>query len=171
MELQTIFLARYSLTDHAIDSPSKVDVPLPISSSKTREFDVAWFSIDAVSDISTINVDCPDDWSSTAPILVNIRSAIWIFALLAGIKLPIWDKICINPICLIKQLFPLALGPVSIINFCLLLNEISLDINWLSFNNCSTIGFLPPIIFVLCWSVELVTVSYTHLTLPTILLV
>ena len=153
MVLQIILFARYSLTDHAIDSPSKVDVPLPISSSKTRELDVAWFSIDAVSDISTMNVDCPDDWSSTAPILVNIRSEIWISALLACMKLPIWDKICINPICLIKQLFPLAFGPVNIINFCLLLNRISLDINCLLVNSCSTMGFLPAIIFVFCWAV------------------
>ena len=41
MVLQTICFARYSLTDHAMDNPSKVDVPLPISSSKTREFDVS----------------------------------------------------------------------------------------------------------------------------------
>ena len=32
------FFARYSLTDQAIDRPSKVDV-LTISSSKTRELD------------------------------------------------------------------------------------------------------------------------------------
>ena len=35
------FFARYSLTDQAIESPSKVDVPRPISSSKTSELEVA----------------------------------------------------------------------------------------------------------------------------------
>ena len=141
--MQKISEAIYSLTDQAIDNPSKVDVPRPISSSNTNEFLVAWFNIEAVSAISTMNVDCPVDWSSTAPTLVKILSTTFIIALLAGTKLPIWAKIWMRPICLMKQLLPLAFGPVNTIKFWVSLKIISLGINFFSSNNCSTIGFLP----------------------------
>ena len=36
-------LAKNSLTDHAIDKPSKVEVPRPISSNKTNDLSVALF--------------------------------------------------------------------------------------------------------------------------------
>ena len=43
-----IFCAKNSLTDQAIDKPSKVEVPRPISSNKTNDFSVALFRIKAV---------------------------------------------------------------------------------------------------------------------------
>ena len=47
------------------------------------------FKINAVSFISTIKVDCPNDKSSTAPTRVNILSTIPILAAAHGTKLPI----------------------------------------------------------------------------------
>ena len=64
----------YSATAFAIEIPSKVEVPLPISSRITRLFAVASLSISATSVISTIKVDCPALRSSLAPTLVNILS-------------------------------------------------------------------------------------------------
>ncbi len=79
----------YSITAHAMESPSKVLVPLPISSSISRLFFVALLSIFATSVISTINVLCPDARSSDAPTLVNILSHTPISAYEAGTKEPI----------------------------------------------------------------------------------
>ena len=64
----------------AIEIPSKVDVPLPISSKIIKDFFVALFTILATSLISNINVDCPVSRSSLAPTLVNILSTSPIFA-------------------------------------------------------------------------------------------
>ena len=70
----------YSTTDHAIERPSKVEVPLPISSKINKLFLVALFKIFATSFISTMNVDWPVDKSSEAPTLVKILSTIPILA-------------------------------------------------------------------------------------------
>jgi len=64
------------------------------------------------SHISTIKVLFPDAKSSEAPILVNILSQIDIFALLAGMKLPICAIITIRAVCLIYVDLPAILGPV-----------------------------------------------------------
>ena len=45
------------MTAQAMDNPSKVLVPRPTSSSRTRERSVALSRISAVSFISTMNVD------------------------------------------------------------------------------------------------------------------
>ena len=79
----------YSTTAQAIDSPSKVLVPLPISSKISRLSFVAFLRILATSVISTIKVDCPLARSSEAPTLVNILSQIPMLAEEAGTKLPI----------------------------------------------------------------------------------
>ena len=57
-----------------MEIPSKVEVPLPISSSIINDLFVALFTMLATSLISSINVDCPVRRSSLAPILVNILS-------------------------------------------------------------------------------------------------
>ena len=80
--------AAYSSTARAMLMPSKVEVPLPISSKIIRLLEVALLSIDATSLISTINVDCPAERSSDAPIRVNTLSTIPSSALAAGTKLP-----------------------------------------------------------------------------------
>ena len=64
----------YSNTAHAIDNPSRVLVPLPISSMMIRLLFVAFFKILAVSFISTKNVDWPRARLSDVPIRVNILS-------------------------------------------------------------------------------------------------
>ena len=69
--------------------PSKVDVPLPISSRIRRLLDVAFRKIFATSFISTMNVDCPLARSSDAPTRVKILSTMPMLALLAGTKQPI----------------------------------------------------------------------------------
>ena len=55
-------------------TPSNVDVPRPTSSSTTSERRVAFARIDAVSRISTMNVESPRDRLSAAPTRVNTRS-------------------------------------------------------------------------------------------------
>ena len=79
----------YSITAQAIERPSKVLVPLPISSRIRRLLDVALRRIFATSVISTMNVLCPEARSSEAPTLVKIRSDSPILAFAAGTKEPI----------------------------------------------------------------------------------
>ena len=79
-----------SITAHAMESPSKVLVPRPISSRTRRLFFVAFLKILATSVISTIKVLWPEARSSEAPTRVKIRSQIPILASSAGTKLPIW---------------------------------------------------------------------------------
>ena len=79
----------YSATAQAIESPSYVDVPLPISSNTTKLFAVASFRIFATSIISTIKVLCPMLKSSDAPTLVNILSTTPMCADVAGTNEPI----------------------------------------------------------------------------------
>ena len=74
---------------HASERPSNVLVPRPISSSTIRLRGVALFKMFAVSVISTMNVDCPRDKSSLAPMRVKMRSTRSIRASAAGTKLPV----------------------------------------------------------------------------------
>ena len=108
--------AIYSATAQAIESPSYVDVPLPISSNITKLFSVASFRIVATSIISTINVLCPILKSSDAPTLVNILSTTPISASVAGTKHPTCAINVINATCLIYVDLPAILGPVIIAN-------------------------------------------------------
>ena len=73
---------------HAIEIPSYVDVPLPISSNNIKLRGVRLFMIEAVSFISTMNVLSPLLRLSLAPTLVKILSVKGIFASSAGTKLP-----------------------------------------------------------------------------------
>ena len=106
--------AMYSTTAHAIERPSKVEVPLPISSRIIRLFFVAFLSIFETSVISTINVLCPLARSSDAPTLVNILSTIPIFALSAGTNEPICAIRTISAVWRIYVDLPAILGPVII---------------------------------------------------------
>ena len=94
--------------------PSKVEVPLPISSSIKRLFDVADLTILATSLISTIKVDCPEARSSDAPTLVKILSTTPTVALEAGTKLPICAISTMRATCRIYVDLPAILGPVII---------------------------------------------------------
>jgi hypothetical protein len=51
-------------------TPSKVDVPRPISSISTSDFSVAPFRMAAASVISTMKVERPEARSSEAPMRV-----------------------------------------------------------------------------------------------------
>ena len=66
----------------------------------------------AVSFISTMKVDSPDEMLSDAPTRVKILSTMPICAELAGTKLPIWAIKTIRAVCLRIALLPLMLGPV-----------------------------------------------------------
>ena len=68
----------------AMERPSKVEVPRPISSRMMRLRSVALFRMFAVSFISTMKVDWPRERSSLAPTRVKMRSARPISALLRG---------------------------------------------------------------------------------------
>ena len=68
----------------AIEMPSYVEVPLPISSNKTKLLSEILLRIEAVSFISTIKVDSPIEILSLAPTLVNILSTTPILAFCAG---------------------------------------------------------------------------------------
>ncbi len=88
-----------SITAQAMLSPSKVDVPLPISSSTSRLSEVALRSMFATSFISTMKVDCPLERSSEAPTRVKMRSTMPIPAFLAGTKEPICAISTIRAVC------------------------------------------------------------------------
>ena len=79
---------RYSSTAFAIEHPSTVLVPLPISSRMTRLFGVMLLRMFASSSISTKNVLWPLARSSNAPTRVKIRSMIPMRAERAETKLP-----------------------------------------------------------------------------------
>jgi len=57
-----------------MEKPSKVEVPLPSSSTMARDLKVANLSMLLVSSISTKKVDFPSRIRSEAPSLVKIRS-------------------------------------------------------------------------------------------------
>ena len=82
-----------------MDRPSKVLVPLPISSKMSRLLAVAFRRMLATSVISTINVLWPDARSSDAPTRVNIRSTMPILAFWAGTKLPICAMSTMRAVC------------------------------------------------------------------------
>ena len=86
---QRLASCRCSIAAQAIDRPSKVAVPRPISSRITSERGVAWLRIAAVSTISTMKVERPRARSSAAPTRENSRSTTPICARRAGTKLPI----------------------------------------------------------------------------------
>ena len=69
-----IVSCKCSATDQAMESPSKVAVPRPISSRITSEFSVALLMMSEVSFISTMKVDWPEVRSSEAPTRQKIRS-------------------------------------------------------------------------------------------------
>ena len=129
--------------------PSKVEVPLPISSRISKLFGVAFFIISATSFISSIKVDCPEDKSSEAPILVKILSTIPISALCAGTKLPICAIKTISAIWRIYVDLPAMLGPViSAIVFFLLSRVALFGTNGTPFIRSSTTGWRPPVMFI-----------------------
>ena len=77
-----------SLTAHAMDRPSKVEVPRPISSSNTKESVVARRRMWATSIISIMKVERPRRRSSLAPTRVKMRSTKPMRAWSQGVKLP-----------------------------------------------------------------------------------
>ena len=88
-----------STAAHASASPSKVEVPRPISSSKMSERGVAELRMTAVSVISTIKVERPRARLSLAPMRVKMRSTAPRRALRAGTKQPICAMITISAVC------------------------------------------------------------------------
>ena len=84
-----MLLMRCSATAQAMETPSKVEVPRPISSRMTRLRSVALFMMLAVSFISTMRVERPVARSSEAPTRVKMRSTMPMRAASAGTKLPI----------------------------------------------------------------------------------
>ena len=69
---------------HAMDTPSKVDVPRPTSSKTTSDREVAPARIAAVSRISTMNVESPRARLSAAPTRAKMRSHTPTWARAAG---------------------------------------------------------------------------------------
>jgi len=105
-----------SATAHAIEIPSKVEVPRPISSRTTRLRDVISCRIAAVSDISTMNVDWPAARLSLAPMRVKMRSTSGIRADAAGTKQPQWASSTISAVWRRNVDLPAMLGPVITIS-------------------------------------------------------
>src|SRR5919108_749881 len=103
-----------STTAHAMARPSNVEVPRPTSSSSTRLRDVRLLRIDAVSTISTRNVDWPRARLSWAPTRVNRRSIRPSRAERAGTKAPICASTTMWPVCRRYTDLPAMLGPVRI---------------------------------------------------------
>ena len=105
----------YSAIDQAIEIPSYVLVPLPISSNNIKLFWLKLFKILAVSFISTIKVDSPIEILSDAPTRVKILSTKPISALSAGTKQPICAIKTIKAVCLKIADLPDIFGPVIMI--------------------------------------------------------
>ena len=125
---------------HAMEIPSKVDVPRPISSRITRLSSVAPRRIFETSVISTIKVLCPVPRSSEAPTRVKIRSQIPILAESAGTKEPICAISTISAVWRIYVDFPAMFGPVSSISRFSRSISVSLEIKWARPVICSTTG-------------------------------
>ena len=137
--------AIYSATAQAIESPSYVDVPLPISSNITKLFDVASFRIVATSIISTINVLCPILRSSDAPTLVKILSTTPICASVAGTNDPTCAINVIRATCLMYVDLPAIFGPVIIDSLLSSLSRyVSFSTNTPVPSILSITGCLPP---------------------------
>ena len=140
----------YSTTAQAIDNPSNVLVPRPISSRIISDFDVAFFKMWLTSVISSINVLCPDEISSDAPTLVKILSTIPILADFAGTKLPICAIRVISATCRIYVDLPAIFGPVIIIiRSSSLFKRVSFGTNIEFFDIFSTTGCRPSVISIL----------------------
>ena len=73
---------------HAMEIPSYVLVPRPISSKRTSDLSVTLLRMAADSSISTINVDSPRAMLSEAPTLVNNLSTMPMDASFAGTNEP-----------------------------------------------------------------------------------
>lgn len=89
-----------------MEIPSKVEVPLPISSNNIKLRLEILFMMEAVSFISTINVDSPLEILSLAPTLVNILSTIPILASLAGTNFPSEPSALLMPFVATRQISP-----------------------------------------------------------------
>lgn len=92
--------------------PSSAAVPRPTSSMRMRLRGVAWRRMDAVSSISSMNVERSRVRSSAAPILVNTASTMPMAALWAGTKDPDWAMTASRAFWRKKVLFPPIFGPV-----------------------------------------------------------
>mmetsp|Transcript_720 Transcript_720/g.3022 ORF Transcript_720/g.3022 Transcript_720/m.3022 type:complete len:240 (+) Transcript_720:835-1554(+) len=103
---------RCDATAHAMAVPSAVAVPLPSSSSATREFVVARRSIAPVSLSSTMNVDCPPAKLSLAPMRTKTASIAVISNLAAGTSAPTCAMIAAKQTCLRYVDLPPMFGPV-----------------------------------------------------------
>ena len=134
----------YSATARAIASPSNVLVPRPISSRMISDLLVAWFSIDAVSTISTMNVDCPRARSSCSPTRLKIRSTRPIDADSAGTKLPICAMSTSTATCLMYVDLPAMFGPVMMASWLSVqFNSVSLGTKSPASRTLSTTGWRP----------------------------
>src|SRR5215472_3813787 len=111
---QRFCACKCSIVAQAIDNPSKVAVPRPISSKMTSARSPAWLRMAAVSTISTMKVEWPRARSSAAPTRENSRSTTPICAARAGTKLPIWARMAISAFWRRKVDFPAIFGPVTI---------------------------------------------------------
>ena len=85
-----------SVTDQAIERPSKVEVPRPTSSRRINDLEVAERRICATSIISTMKVERPRRMSSLAPTLVKTRSTNPSFALFVGVNEPACARIAVS---------------------------------------------------------------------------
>src|SRR5579875_3921030 len=96
----------------AMERPSKVAVPRPTSSSRTRLAGVAVLRMAATSLISTRNVERPRARLSEAPMRVKMRSTRGKRASVAGTKLPICAMMTMSAAWRRYVDFPPMLGPV-----------------------------------------------------------
>lgn len=130
-------------------NPSKVLVPLPISSIMSRLLEVALFKMFAISLISTMNVLWPVERLSDAPTRVKILSVMQILAAFAGTNDPKCAISVISATWRIYVLFPAMFGPVRMIkrSFCMFIS-VEFGTN-ASFMPGSTTGCLPSVIEIL----------------------
>ena len=138
-------LASSSAQAQASDSPSKVLVPRPISSMRTRECSVALCRMLAVSSISTMKVERPPARSSEAPMREKMRSTGPISALSAGTNEPDAAMSTMTAAWRMKVDLPPMFGPVMTSMRVLSSSRVSLGTKGAS-ETCSTTGWRPAVI-------------------------
>ena len=138
------FSWRYSATLHAIEMPSNVEVPRPISSSTMSDFGVALLRMFAASCISTRNVERPRERSSPAPMRVNTLWSAPRRIDAAGTKLPACAITAIVATWRMYVDLPAMLGPVmSMIWSVVQLSAVPFGTKGSASGSCSMIGWRP----------------------------
>lgn len=95
--------------------------------------------IEAVSNISAMNVETPFNWLSPAPTRAKMQSTMDTSADSHGTKHPIWAMRTTTPVWRIYVDLPPMLGPTNMVSTSKIINLFLLLINWTLLLNCTSV--------------------------------